>query len=1768
MASPQAVFEKLRKELFLYYDTPFAIENKAIQSERRAILDAPGATWQEPWLELQPTYESEASDTSDFLRIIAPDGDFGSFATRGLLAGIPRLYKHQSRAIWEAAQGKNVVLTAGTGSGKTEGLFAPILQQLVDESSGWADQVEAPRKEWWRRPSGFSYQRDHEVERPAAIRALVLYPMNALVEDQLVRLRRALAGKGVTDWLDANRGRNRFHFGRYTGQTPVSGRLSSSTAIDRLRTSMINQSAIAARAAELDARTGAENYQFYVPAVHGPEMRSRWDMQKYPPDILITNYSMLNVMLRRDLEQEMLDKTRQWLEREESKFTLVVDELHMYRGTAGSEVAYLIRTLLHRLGISKRPEKVRLLAASASLEKASPKSFEYLTDFFPAPQASFSIVEGSQADLPEPQDAPLKEQASVFAEAASGIDAQSADALMADFGVQTAIRAGFIESGSSKPSLAPQPVSTLARRLFGDNQLSDAAARGLLEALASASAPPLRLRAHLFFRNIEGVWACSNPRCSQVKDRPQPASIGKLFPRPRYRCECGGRVLDLLYCQNCGDLFLGGFRISDPLSPELKQYLTPDSPELDLLPDRGLTSKTADSYTIYWPSKASPKREHWTRLNGEYRMRFRPAEYLPALGLLHLKLAGATGWAFTVNGTDNALQRIDAGPQFCPNCDDNWEFSFLEDVRRRLQSPIRGMRTGFEKTTQVLVSALRRAVSAANRTVLFSDSRQDAAKLAAGVEMRHYQDTLRQMAAQQLETAGVSARDVALARRYLSGKQGREEEAAFLRIQSVESRLVTLLQGLPMPDGDRAAAQQTLDTLEAGLLPVTRLTNSLFHSFLRLGMNPGGPAPSLQGYPRFASERRPWTDLFAWGDIPSVRTDRTQDQDDLFRAMSRQTQRELEDSVFGSRGRDFESIGLGYAAPMSMSPATMADLGDEQLRSAALGTVRILGDLKFLQGRRAGRSNPPARVKTYLLALADMWSVNGDSLTSAVQSRLRPVMDEWLIDFSQLTLHSPDEQAITCNACGRLHLAQFAGVCTYCANTRVSKGAVEEGESDYYLYLASLPTQPFRLHAEELTGQTDRDDAQLRQAHFQDIFLNEEIEPVSAIDLLSVTTTMEAGVDIGSLQTVIMSNMPPMRFNYQQRVGRAGRRGDALSFAVTVCRGRSHDDYYFDHPRRITSEAPPQPTLTLDRPEILGRVLNAWVLAEAFRELRRGRPEVDWGRNVHGEFGSAQEWHRWRGLVQNWIDTHRDDVLGAAESLTVGTTHEAAQSAAYAERITSSIDELVTRVEPYGDLSQYLAENGILPLYGFPTSGRYIFLRHPSQPYPWPPKAVIDRPLDMAISTFAPGSELVKDKWLHTATGIASYRPSGPDVRLEDDPFGHVERIQQCRMCNFLGVGTEFDSNVQNEREAECPACGTPYPRFRVLDVAYPLGFVSDWKPRDYDGSFEWAPRASGIRVSPEAGSLLTDTVGNFTVRSGRGRSFQINDNGGSDFTFRPYGQGDDKKRWYEESYLDRLANPGYLGDETRTYALGASNHTDIALIGLHIVPPHLDLAPFPRAANKAPWYSLGFALREGAARMLDIESRELKVGLRVSSFEPPEIFISDELANGAGFATYISQAHNFRLLIKHTEEFFAELEENPRHHCDTSCYDCLREYYNMAYHPLLDWRLARDMLILGAHGTFDTGPWLEIERDLAQTLAAEFGGHAELLPGPAWSATTSTGPRFIVCHPFESLSRVGPRLAEALANAPPDDSGRSAIPASSFDLTRRMGLTVVSHYR
>lgn len=130
----------------------------------------------------------------------------------------------------------------------------------------------------------------------------------------------------------------------------------------------------------LNASQAIPELKYHFPNPDGAEMWSRWDMQLTPPDILITNYSMLNIMLMREIESTIFEHTREWLgNSKDHHFTLVIDELHSYRGTPGTEVAYILRLMLDRLGLEPSSTQLKIIATSASLDK---ESGEFLEHFF------------------------------------------------------------------------------------------------------------------------------------------------------------------------------------------------------------------------------------------------------------------------------------------------------------------------------------------------------------------------------------------------------------------------------------------------------------------------------------------------------------------------------------------------------------------------------------------------------------------------------------------------------------------------------------------------------------------------------------------------------------------------------------------------------------------------------------------------------------------------------------------------------------------------------------------------------------------------------------------------------------------------------------------------------------------------------------------------------------------------------------------------------------------------------------------------------------------------------------------------------------------------------------------------------------------------------------------------------------------------------------------------------------------------------------------
>ncbi|MGS1016886.1 hypothetical protein [Allosphingosinicella humi] len=393
------------------------------------------------------------------------------------------------------------------------------------------------------------------------------------------------------------------------------------------------------------------------------EMMTRWDMIAHAPDILVTNFSMLNVMMMREVEEPIFAATRNWLaEDPDRSFTLVVDELHSYRGTQGSEVALVVRSLLRRLGIDATSPQLRCIATSASLD--GDQGREYVEQFFGVDRTTFNIIPG----------APLAAEPVRALPVAAFEGAAPSAALAAEHRVPEALASALLSEGDGRP----RPLSEVGETLFSEEG-RDGALETALASLAEmdeAFDRP-RFRSHGFFRMIRGLWACSNPECDEVAElaRGSDRRVGKLYSAPRIKCGCGSRVLELLYCFQCGEAFLGGF-VTDPDGTSGQQgwHLNAGPQSVPAREVELVFRRAYGQYMWYWPRVGAAHR--WTRTppagGRPVEMSFERAVLDHRSG--HLRKASArqepTGTFYHV-AIPQAHQglRIPALPEACPHCD-------------------------------------------------------------------------------------------------------------------------------------------------------------------------------------------------------------------------------------------------------------------------------------------------------------------------------------------------------------------------------------------------------------------------------------------------------------------------------------------------------------------------------------------------------------------------------------------------------------------------------------------------------------------------------------------------------------------------------------------------------------------------------------------------------------------------------------------------------------------------------------------------------------------------------------------------------------------------------------------------------------------------------------------------------------------------------------------------------------------------------------------
>jgi DEAD/DEAH box helicase domain-containing protein len=337
----------------------------------------------------------------------------------------------------------------------------------------------------------------------------------------------------------------------------------------------------------------------------------------------------------------------------------------------------------------------------------------------------------------------------------------------------------------------------------------------------------------------------------------------------------------------------------------------------------------------------------------------------------------------------------------------------------------------------------------------------------------------------------------------------------------------------------------------------------------------------------------------------------------------------------------------------------------------------------------------------------------------------------------------------------------------------------------------------------------------------------------------------------------------------------------------------------------------------------------------------------------------------------------------------------------------------------------------------------------------------------------------VKDGLIHTSVGVVHYRPQGNLAVEQANPLGPPRPIGFCRACQAV--------DVLPTTPPACPVCAaTPQqdPGYEVIQLSQPLGFRTLYgRSKDFEGIFEWTPRAS----RPKMGATLQPLTSraNFGIWSGPETVFVVNDNAGRCFDFVKLSHGE---TWVTPEALTLVggnspAINAAAGQDRR--ALASIKPTDVLVLGIQAWPSGIVRTPLD-VNGRAALYSLGFMMRRAAAVRLDIDERELKVGLRIvrdpNAQVRGEIFISDSLENGAGYSSHLgmpAEAENLlRFLSGQDDPSFYDPLVGAAHAntCQTSCPDCLRDFSNLAFHNILDWRLGLDLvrLALDPHAVID----------------------------------------------------------------------------------------------
>ncbi len=1595
------------------------IKSSAIQKWVQEKITEGTLLWKDPYIQLNSRFEQGDSLQKLVSENILHKNALKIFVKRdpyGKLTGNPVTpYKHQSEAILSILRdNSNTLVTTGTSSGKSFCFGIPIISECLR-----------------MRDQGLS-----------GIKAIIVYPMNALANSQYEDFSQRLHGTGLK-------------IGLYTGDT--------------------KNSPEEARAAIKTATGRDEPYD--------SELLSRDEIQANPPDILMTNYVMLELLLTRFEDRKLFPKEHKG----RLKF-LVLDEIHTYSGKKGADVACLIRRLKQRTGTIGT---LRCIGTSATVqsekgEKGEELIAQFAKNLFSEDFQPTHVIGEHYLKTTRPNPAPLLptiqvtnsmleefdgtlEKAIILTEALTGRKIVDKDKIPETLGkilsAQQTVQ--FLEDKLSENSLALGTILKEYKEKHRPNFSMEDCAGELKAALLAGSVGTVEIldtqqpkfvpKIHTFFSQGKTITTCLTKEGPHLNERGE-STCPTCAKTQKTRV-----AFPLNFCRSCGQEYYGVTIAEDnTLYPR----------DIDMVETQG---RNAYLLIGVYDENAVPFPTEWFDSEKELRESHEEATPHKATYCPDCNKIDAT---CTCKSKVEVIL-VSAPFLFCPICGVYYDRKPREFSKLFTFGSI-GRSTG----TDVLVSSIVTKLGTNERKIIaFSDSRQDTALQAAHMNNLQKRIRFRQALYYALIDGGYA--------------EGAEKE---LSLKHTGTKIFkTMEKNGVLPDYSRAKGKyaKTTDTDDAYqkyleynvVLDLAASTRKNQRNLEEVGLI----KVTYQGLDLLARDDEVWKNVkplakltsierydFLTGILDIFRSKRAIHHNDLINQREFQTEilsRLTEECQFDI-GAESPGTVIGFSDTAKKSRSALVYRLTRAKSRHMIWTQRVLGVdhdtaaqllsqvVEILADENLAQILLQHEVKGYRgISLGQVYMINSE--------------------FIQLQALKKTKHKV-CPKCG---LIQHQTTIDLCTGSDCGPLQERDFEKNYFRLAYSQPFEDtVSIQAQEHSGQLDGDERKKIEAKFRN--------PADPLNVLVCTPTMELGIDIGELSAIYMRNVPPSPSNYAQRAGRAGRKSQP-SIITTFCgsgisRG-PHDQYFYRFPEKIVSGKITSPRFMLDNKQLITTHLHSMILETMETKLKTGIGEFldldepgypiltdyknDLTRKItesktkilestESAFSLEMTNYSWftEAFINNTIDSFPEDLENALEYwrkeyATLEREHQDLSAKNRREGPSSQDKNRTTAIEQKlknmreGEkdfyIYRYLAARGFLPNYGFPSSNVVLSLSESDNE--------IQRDNIIALSEFAPGNTV----YYQGAKYSVSY--ARPKIR---DQKPVREHLLICPNCSNVLRGDAAKTS------AACPKCKQPltgeHPNPNAMQLSdmfaiRKLRITSDEEERlrlGYQSSthYEASDKTQQFAISTK------DDLQLLVQYEHNGRIIHLNKG-----TNKNQEDGQDAgfvlcsacNRWlFGENKID-----DHIDSESNSHCPKNAKEEDIIrgiilfTVGTHDVatikiPPPKKLE---ESKTEAYYLTLKEALLQGLQIAFNLDESEVDgfITKEQNDNRKCDIILYEIAEGGTGAIKALTTTSGFTSTIDKAIELLHEHDLQVG--CTKACYECLLNYYNQQEHGKLD---------------------------------------------------------------------------------------------------------------